>query len=287
MEPLVSVVVPSFNRGNLISQTILSVQNQSFKNWEMVIVDDGSKDNTREVVTFFLGDKRIKYVDRPKELPSGGNGARNYGLEICNGEFVKWLDSDDLLEPTCLEKQVKKIIEDDSDVVFCRSSYFTEEKGEARMEKPWHPVFPLESDNILRDFIIGKYRFSNNDGLWRKEILPPQPYDVYLKNSQEYLMIITTLAKTSKISFLPEFLVKVRRHNDQMPFKRNYASYAKNQCLSRYKAIKILKSSGHHEITLKFFLVKSMAYYILKQIKLREYTYLGKNLNLLLRSLTL
>src|SRR5680860_661515 len=109
---LVSIIVPTFNRGDLIGETIQSIIDQTYDHWELIIVDDGSADNTMEVLQPFLKDERIKLVDRPKERAKGGNAARNYGFELAKGEYVKWLDSDDLLETDCLEKQFEVISKD-------------------------------------------------------------------------------------------------------------------------------------------------------------------------------
>ena len=94
-----SIVIPTYNRADLIGRTLATVQAQEFTAWEVLIVDDGSKDNTAEVVQPFLADSRLQY--RPKE--SGERGvARNYGLERARGEYVIFLDSDDLFHPNHL-----------------------------------------------------------------------------------------------------------------------------------------------------------------------------------------
>ena len=88
-----TVIVPSYNRAHLIGETIQSVINQSFGDWELIIVDDGSTDNTHEVVEqFHLSDNRIKYHYQKNAERSA---ARNQGIKLSNGEFICFLDSDD------------------------------------------------------------------------------------------------------------------------------------------------------------------------------------------------
>lgn len=267
---LITIIIPSYNRGSLINETIKSILAQSCKNWELIIVDDGSTDDTEEVVQPFLRDSRIKYTTRPVTRPGGGNAARNYGYELATGNYVKWLDSDDLLHPQCLEKQLEVISRDNSDVVFCRSRFF-EQNGESdKIEGAyWHPTFPTEG-NPLENFILGKIRFSNNDGLWRKSKLGKKPYHEDLRNSQEFLMIIKALASKMKVSLLDEVLVSIRSHGERMGSKRSYAIFAKNQCFARYQVIKELKANNIVSPAIYHYLNKSIIHYITMQVKKKE-----------------
>ncbi|MGI4734975.1 MAG: glycosyltransferase family A protein [Janthinobacterium lividum] len=94
-----SVIIPTYNRASLINKTLQSVCQQSFTAFEVLVIDDGSKDNTAEVVQPFLADLRFQYL--PKENAERG-AARNYGLASAKGEYVLFLDSDDLLHPNHL-----------------------------------------------------------------------------------------------------------------------------------------------------------------------------------------
>ncbi len=101
---LVSIITPSYNTGQYIEKTIKSVLGQTYKNWEMIIVDDCSTDNTDEIVAPYLIDERIKYI---KNLQNCGAAAsRNSALREAKGKWVAFLDSDDLWFPEKLEKQV-------------------------------------------------------------------------------------------------------------------------------------------------------------------------------------
>lgn len=104
MNDLVSIIMPSYNTAGYISETIESVLAQTYANWELIIVDDCSTDNTDEVVKPFLTDKRIKYLKNEKN--SGAAVSRNYALREANGKWIAFLDSDDLWLPEKLEKQI-------------------------------------------------------------------------------------------------------------------------------------------------------------------------------------
>lgn len=96
--PLVSIIIPTYNRAHLIGETLDSIIAQTYSNWECIVVDDGSTDTTTEILKEYLKkDSRIFYDKRPKDRLPGGNAARNYGFEISKGEYVNWFDDDDTM----------------------------------------------------------------------------------------------------------------------------------------------------------------------------------------------
>lgn len=104
MNDLVSIIMPSYNTAQYIEQTIKSVIAQTYKNWELIIVDDCSNDNTDEVVEKLLIDRRIRYLKNEKN--SGAAVSRNRALREAKGKWIAFLDSDDLWMPEKLEKQI-------------------------------------------------------------------------------------------------------------------------------------------------------------------------------------
>ena len=101
---LVSIIMPAFNSSKTIFDSINSVQSQTYQNWEMIIIDDGSTDNTKDIITPFLSDYRIKYL---RQLNSGPSIARNNGINKAKGKYLAFLDSDDLWKPNKLDIQIK------------------------------------------------------------------------------------------------------------------------------------------------------------------------------------
>lgn len=114
--PKISITIPTHNRAHLISRAIESVKNQTFKNWELFIVDDGSTDNTEEVILPFLEDNRIRYI---KKKNSGAAHSRNVGVENSNYEWITFLDSDDEAKPDWLKKVSEEIISKKALIVCC------------------------------------------------------------------------------------------------------------------------------------------------------------------------
>ena len=105
MNELVSVIMPSYNTEKFVEMSINSVITQTYKNWELIIIDDYSTDNTDNVIYPLLNDNRIKYFKNSKNL--GAAISRNLGLREAKGKWIAFLDSDDLLLPDKLEKQIQ------------------------------------------------------------------------------------------------------------------------------------------------------------------------------------
>ena len=102
--PLISIIIPTFNRAHYIQETLDSILNQTYINWECIIIDDGSEDNTQEVLAKYLKkDVRFQFHIRPENRPKGANSCRNYGFELSKGDLIKWFDSDDIMLPNHIE----------------------------------------------------------------------------------------------------------------------------------------------------------------------------------------
>ena len=124
MDGLVSIIMPSYNTGRFIAETINSVLAQTYSNWELIIVDDCSTDNTDEVVATFCDD-RIRYIKNEKN--SGAAVSRNRALREAKGKWIAFLDSDDLWLPEKLEKQIAFMTEKGYSFSYTRYSEIDEE----------------------------------------------------------------------------------------------------------------------------------------------------------------
>lgn len=111
MNDLVSIIMPSYNTGRFIKETIESVLDQSYPVWELIIVDDCSTDNTDDVVNQYLADERIRYIKN--DTNSGAAVSRNRALREAKGKWIAFLDSDDLWEPDKLQKQISFMRDND------------------------------------------------------------------------------------------------------------------------------------------------------------------------------
>ncbi len=123
--PLISVIIPMYNTKNYIEKTIKSVLTQTYDNLEVIIVDDGSTDAGAEIVqALMLKDSRIKYVFQSNQ---GVSAARNNAIEHSTGEYLAFLDSDDIWLPEKLQKQMNRIISTNMDACYCGYQYFCDD----------------------------------------------------------------------------------------------------------------------------------------------------------------
>lgn len=123
---MVSVIIPTYNREKLISETVQSVLDQTFSDFELIIIDDGSTDGTEDVVNSFLDD-RIKYI---YQTNSGRSHARNHALNMARGRYITFLDSDDLYLPDKLQLQVDFLDTHPEFGMVYASAYCMDEAGE-------------------------------------------------------------------------------------------------------------------------------------------------------------
>jgi glycosyltransferase involved in cell wall biosynthesis len=154
---LISIVVPLFNREVLVKETIESVQAQTYPNWEMLIIDDGSQDASFSVAESYMQqDDRIKLFKRNRD-PKGVHTCRTMGLEIATGEYLMFLDSDDLLEPNCLERRLafaKK--QNQADFWIFKTAFFDHFTKNIISVTPVDKHADQSQDEVLRQF------FGNN-----------------------------------------------------------------------------------------------------------------------------
>jgi glycosyltransferase involved in cell wall biosynthesis len=117
--PTVTIIMATYNRAHFIVETLLSIQKQTFTDWECIIVDDGSTDNTDGVITPLLEkDSRFKYFNRKDNYLKGLPGCRNYGLDLAKGVYIIFFDDDDIVHPQNLELCVKEL--EQEEFSFCR-----------------------------------------------------------------------------------------------------------------------------------------------------------------------
>jgi glycosyltransferase involved in cell wall biosynthesis len=215
--PTVSVVVPTYNRADLLQRAIDSILNQTYSDFELIIVDDASTDNTQAVVDEY-DDPRIKYVE--KEQNEGGAAARNTGIQHSCGDFVAFCDSDDEWIETKLEKQTEVIKTHECTAVYCRH-YVVEDEYDAFRRSSGE----LRSGDIRADLLQGWCPASTSFFLVEKESLRAvDGFDPQLPSFQDYDLWLR-LAQDHTFCYVDEHLViKHNHHGEQLatsPEKRS------------------------------------------------------------------
>lgn len=205
---LVSVIIPTYNRAHLIGDTIKSVLNQTNSDFEVVIVDDGSTDNTEEVVKQYLSDTVSYY-----KVPNGERGAaRNFGTQKAKGKYVNWFDSDDQMLPNHVEtlaKNLEKLNYPDIITTHFNVKYNTENYIQ---EKP----FLIESQSSFKRALVKGNCLSCNSVVVNREVALNNPFSELreLSASEDYEL---WLRLASKIEFhnLPAVTTTIIQHDER------------------------------------------------------------------------
>ena len=205
MEYLISIITPTYNCAQFIGETIKSVINQTYTNWEMIIVDDASNDNTEEVVQS-IKDERIKYI-RLKEN-SGAATARNIAMENASGKFMAFLDSDDIWIKDKLEKQVKFMIDNNYNFT-CTAYEKMNEKGDS-LNKVFKPKKKADYNRILLDCPVGNSTVMYNVSNLGKFQVPN------IRKRNDDALWLQILKKEKFIYGMPDILMKYRIRNNSI-----------------------------------------------------------------------
>ncbi|MCR8666363.1 glycosyltransferase family 2 protein [Aestuariibaculum sp. M13] len=238
--PLVSIIIPTYNRAHLIGETLDSVLAQTYANWECIVVDDGSTDGTTEVMQMYLEkDARFRYYNRPDEHLPGGNGARSYGFKVSRGDYIQWLDSDDLLEEQKIYKQLELLLRSECKVCVSNAVIFVDTPYKGKL-KLWSKE--LNAENVQDALITQKMRWANGTLLIKKEVINPKFWDENLFGGQEWLFhILLSLSLTDKdFCFINDSLLLIRGSHDSITSSINSKRY-ENYLLARLKLLKFLK----------------------------------------------
>lgn len=162
---LVSVIMANYNKGAFIGDAIESVLYQTLADVEVMVVDDGSTDNSLGVVQSYAArDQRVKLFSRHRE-PKGGNTCRNIGIEKATGKFLVFLDSDDLMMPFCLQQRVEAMEQTNADVCLFKTGTFYEKIGDSKSF--WIPP----EANYLHRFLMHDLPWNISSPIWKRAII--------------------------------------------------------------------------------------------------------------------
>lgn len=185
--PKVSIIMATYNRAHLIEETLDSLLNQSYKNWECLIIDDGSTDNTKEILQKYLQkDPRFNYNERTKDHKKGLPGCRNQGVDQAQGKYIQFFDDDDIIHPENLKTNVQILKESEYD--FCRydKEPFTGKYLASQFEKIGQFKKTEFSKNALEDMLTGKIPFASCTVLWDKRCFEKIRFNEDLMYAEEW-----------------------------------------------------------------------------------------------------
>ncbi|WP_199453853.1 glycosyltransferase family 2 protein [Marinobacter sp. bablab_jr008] len=188
-QPLVSVVIATYNMGQYLPLAIDSVLNQTWTNLEVVVVDDGSEDDTREQMKKYGGDPRVRYIPTENK---GQPQAKNRGLQEAKGDFIAFCDADDLWQPHKLEVQIPCFDNEDVGVVYSEVSYIDQHGEPVDKETPYERYSGVVTDKlVIKNFVpfgtaVIRRSCMEEDGAFDEDLPMGIDWDLWLRYSMNW-----------------------------------------------------------------------------------------------------
>jgi glycosyltransferase involved in cell wall biosynthesis len=244
--PLVSIITACYNKESYIAETIESVHKQTFKNWELIIIDDVSNDGTVKIINEFITlDSRIKLNVNSEN--KGANYCRNIAINAAKGTYIIFLDADDILTSSCIENRLKIIEQDSFDFCVFTMGVFVKEIGDS------HYLWRPNSKKPLEDFLQHKLPWSILQPIWRKEFLVNlQGFDESFKRMQDVDLhtraLLVENVKFKQFDENPDCFYRIdeerknfdaneflkRRVESSILYYLKFNNVCKEKCLSQY-----------------------------------------------------
>lgn len=274
--PLISIIIPTYNRAPIIGETLDSIIAQTFTNWECIVVDDGSTDNTAEIMAQYIDvDVRFRYFNRPANRQKGPCSCRNYGFEKSKGDYINFFDSDDLFKPMAFKQWLSSFGAGDDAVI-------------SKMElmdfktQVVSKVYEIQSDNLIQDFFVGKINFFVCGPLWRSSFLDKQKilFNESIRNGDDWDFNLRMLYEKPELKFLDEAFIQNRLHDNSLSKER--LKLNKNELVSYfdtldYHLIKVKNQVKVKNQIVKDYVISRYSSYLLLSIKnsneVREYLF--------------
>jgi len=205
----VSIIIPVYNGAAYISDAILSVKQQSYTNWECIIINDGSTDNTAEIIhTLTVNDSRFICKEQQNK---GLSATRNAGLELAEGTFIQFLDADDVLLPFKLEKQLTHLETEGGKALVSYTDYATGSTADIYKPDPYYITGKFKSRNYLNELIerwefdmsIPPHAFIFSAAIFKEEGVQ---FDTSLPNHEDFDCWIQVLKQNVGVIYLDEKL---------------------------------------------------------------------------------
>ena len=260
-KPLVSIIVPSFNSEKFISETILSIQNQTYTNWEIILVDDCSIDGTIAIIeNFSKDDPRIKWFQLSEN--SGTGVARNMAINKAKGRYIAFLDADDLWKPEKLQKQIDFLVS--KNIPFTFSSYDCIDEQGNSMYKRVVPPQNLTYNQLFFCNYVG-----NLTGIYDTDFFGKIPISP-IRKRQDWMHWLTILKKIKTAQAVPQSLAYYRVRSNSISssktalIKHNFAVYRQFHQLNWVVALLAMGLFLCTQLLIKPFYIKKVSHKVLK-----------------------
>jgi glycosyltransferase involved in cell wall biosynthesis len=226
--PTFSIIIPLYNSEDYISETLQSLANQTSQDFEVIIVDDGSSDNSVKVTKDFIRNtpslNAKLHIDRPDNFPKGVSGSRNYGIHMSEGKWICFLDSDDLFHPQKIEIISKAIQNSSCQIVFHSAVDFNNDSKSLFNPIDHIEKIPFRIHNILNE-LLNKNRVNTSSVTIKKDLIEEIGYfDTDLFGIEDYYMWLN-ISKYSEWNFVDAALTGYRIRGDSLMGGRRFIYY--------------------------------------------------------------
>lgn len=211
MTNLVSIIIPNYNRANLIGETLDSILKQTYTNWECIIVEDGSTDNSIDVINHYVNqDSRFILYKRPLDYPKGANACRNIGMEKSTGDYIIFFDSDDLMMENHVATKLNFMLNGDLDYAVFKSKNFGQPNDiEEDIDYSYYKKYSFTADNYL----LNNLRFFTNDLMVKSTLAKKCTFYFKYQADIENVLMTQLVLLSDKNGFLDEYVTLKRYHN--------------------------------------------------------------------------
>lgn len=225
MKPLITVIIPTYNRADFIAETLDSLLNQTYEDWECIIVDDGSTDNSMTVIQHYLDlDSRFLYFVRPDHKKKGPSSCRNLGIEKSKGDYIIFLDSDDLLAKTCLEERISFAMQN-QEYDFWIFKMQTFGYDQVPVYNYGVGVYKDENEYCRKQFAEGNHPFVITCPLWKKRVLLNNGFNEDLVLFEDPELHLRSLKKGYKLKLAnfeqPDCFYRLRENSNKVDVKKS------------------------------------------------------------------
>lgn len=274
--PKVTIIIATFNREKFFLETLLSIQNQTFLDWECLIIDDGSTDKTVEIITHLLDkEPRFKYFLRSQNYKKGTSGCRNHGLDIAKGDYVIFFDDDDIVHPQNLELCVQELSQ--KDIFFCRyvrEVFFND----------FHYVFDYSTEysffyidtNDIEKMLKNELQFNSCAVMWKKACFKNTRFNERISYADEWELYSRILSQGIIGISIDKCLFYGRKHPESIT-----GEYNRKNAIRRASHAEAVVLVIHNLKEKKLLTYSLKRYFIALSLDFEEYNLFENILNVL------
>lgn len=270
MTPKVTIIMATYNRAHFIVETLRSIQNQVFENWECLIIDDGGTDNTNEVIADVLEqDKRFQFFKRPDGYKKGLPGCRNYGLDLAKGTYIIFFDDDDIVHPDNLKIGIEVI--ETNGIDFCHYQKMSFEKQKPIIKNTCIEIVALLTKEDIKKVVTQEISLASCTVFWKKKCFEAIRFNEFLLYAEEWECYSRIIIENFKGIIISNVLYYNRKHPNS-----NTSEFYRNNSVrkeSKQKAILLMVENLEAKNLLNY---SFMRYFVQLALSYKEFKLFSK-----------